>query len=52
MAVLQAFLALQNGTVVTYDLDRLVLSPYTVPNLWAEYEDNTGKFRKRELNKM
>ena len=30
------FLGLQNGEVIAYDLDRLVLSPFRIPNLWKE----------------
>ncbi|KAI9680846.1 MAG: hypothetical protein M1817_004286 [Caeruleum heppii] len=29
-----AFLGLQNGVVVIYDLDRLTLAPFKIPNLW------------------
>ena len=28
------FLGMQNGEVIAYDLDRLVLSPFRIPNLW------------------
>lgn len=30
------FLGLQNGDVVVYDLDREILSPFRIPNLWRE----------------
>lgn len=30
------FLGLQNGEVIAYDLDRLALSPFKIPNLWKE----------------
>ncbi|KAH0537260.1 hypothetical protein FGG08_005922 [Glutinoglossum americanum] len=30
------FLGLQNGDIVAYDLDREVLSPFRIPNLWRE----------------
>lgn len=30
------FLGLQNGDVVVYDLDRELLSPFRIPNLWRE----------------
>ncbi|KAF8431861.1 putative snare-dependent exocytosis protein [Terfezia claveryi] len=30
------FLGLQNGEVIAYDLDRLILSPFQIPNLWKE----------------
>lgn len=30
------FLGLQNGEVIAYDLDRLVLSPFRIANLWKE----------------
>ncbi|KAL1953139.1 hypothetical protein VTO42DRAFT_3553 [Malbranchea cinnamomea] len=31
-----AFIGLQNGELVTYDLDRHVLTPFTLPNFWKE----------------
>ncbi|KAI9680137.1 MAG: hypothetical protein M1829_001374 [Trizodia sp. TS-e1964] len=31
-----AFLGLQNGDVLTYDLDREKLAPFRIPNLWRE----------------
>ncbi|PGH18888.1 hypothetical protein AJ80_04306 [Polytolypa hystricis UAMH7299] len=31
-----AFLGLQNGEIVTYDLDRHILAPFRLPNLWKE----------------
>ncbi|KAI5842507.1 lethal giant larvae like, C-terminal-domain-containing protein [Morchella snyderi] len=30
------FLGLENGDIVTYDLDREILSPFRIPNLWRE----------------
>lgn len=30
------FLGLQNGDVVVYDIDRELLSPFRIPNLWRE----------------
>ncbi|GBE77562.1 hypothetical protein SCP_0104400 [Sparassis crispa] len=34
-----AFVALANGEVKTYDLLCLRISPYAVPNTWADYEE-------------
>ncbi|KAF4158734.1 hypothetical protein CNMCM6069_003300 [Aspergillus lentulus] len=31
-----AFIGLQNGDIIAYDLDRESLTPFRVPNLWAE----------------
>ncbi|KAF9891136.1 hypothetical protein FE257_005072 [Aspergillus nanangensis] len=31
-----AFIGLQNGDIIAYDLDRESLTPYRVPNLWAQ----------------
>ncbi|KAL1964083.1 hypothetical protein VTN77DRAFT_7501 [Rasamsonia byssochlamydoides] len=31
-----AFLGLQNGEVIAYDLDREMLTPFKIPNLWSE----------------
>ncbi|EAU35077.1 conserved hypothetical protein [Aspergillus terreus NIH2624] len=31
-----AFIGLQNGDIIAYDLDRENLTPFRVPNLWAE----------------
>ncbi|PYH93276.1 hypothetical protein BO71DRAFT_328034 [Aspergillus ellipticus CBS 707.79] len=31
-----AFIGLQNGDIIAYDLDRETLTPFRVPNLWAE----------------
>ncbi|OAL73927.1 hypothetical protein A7D00_1955 [Trichophyton violaceum] len=31
-----AFIGLQNGELVTYDLDRHMVAPFKVPNLWKE----------------
>ncbi|KAL4810537.1 lethal giant larvae like, C-terminal-domain-containing protein [Aspergillus unguis] len=31
-----AFIGLQNGEVIAYDLDRENITPFRVPNLWAE----------------
>ncbi|KDQ15640.1 hypothetical protein BOTBODRAFT_283778 [Botryobasidium botryosum FD-172 SS1] len=45
-----AFLALQDGRIVTYDLDRLIPSPYIIPNLWVQHEEKVGSFRKRNTS--
>ncbi|KAI5293131.1 hypothetical protein KEM52_005813 [Ascosphaera acerosa] len=37
-----AFIGLQSGEVVTYDLDRHMLAPFRIPNLWRE---NRGSSR-------
>ncbi|KAI2933452.1 hypothetical protein CBS147321_9561 [Aspergillus niger] len=31
-----AFIGLQNGDIIAYDLDRETLTPFRVPNLWAQ----------------
>jgi len=31
-----AFLGLQNGEVIVYDMDRMILAPFKIPNLWRE----------------
>ncbi|EDN05118.1 conserved hypothetical protein [Histoplasma mississippiense (nom. inval.)] len=31
-----AFIGLQSGELVTYDLDRLMIAPFKLPNLWKE----------------
>ncbi|CEL08030.1 Putative SNARE-dependent exocytosis protein [Aspergillus calidoustus] len=31
-----AFIGLQNGEILAYDLDREALTPFRIPNLWAE----------------
>ncbi|KKZ62491.1 hypothetical protein EMCG_03104 [[Emmonsia] crescens] len=31
-----AFIGLQSGDLVTYDLDRLMMAPFKLPNLWKE----------------
>ena len=36
------FLGLQNGEVVAYDLDRLILSPFRIPNLWKDRSTKPG----------
>ncbi len=46
----QAFVGLNNGECIAYDMERLCSSPYTIPNLWAQHEDSRGVFRPRHVN--
>ncbi|OJJ51613.1 hypothetical protein ASPZODRAFT_12429 [Penicilliopsis zonata CBS 506.65] len=36
-----AFIGLQNGDIIAYDMDRESLTPFRVPNLWAERNSRT-----------
>ncbi|OJK05187.1 hypothetical protein ASPACDRAFT_74707 [Aspergillus aculeatus ATCC 16872] len=36
-----AFIGLQNGDIIAYDLDRETLTPFRVPNLWAQRNART-----------
>ncbi|KAF8704376.1 Lethal giant larvae(Lgl) like, C-terminal, partial [Rhizoctonia solani] len=33
-----AFIGLKSGRTLTFDIDRLVISPYTIPNAWQQHE--------------
>ncbi|CAE6458729.1 unnamed protein product [Rhizoctonia solani] len=33
-----AFIGLKSGRTLTFDIDRLVISPYTIPNAWQKHE--------------
>ncbi|CAE6430066.1 unnamed protein product [Rhizoctonia solani] len=33
-----AFIGLKSGRTLTFDIDRLVISPYAVPNTWQQHE--------------
>lgn len=46
---IQAFLAVDHGQCITFDLDRLCLSSYNIPNVWAQHEDKNGVFRTRTV---
>ncbi|KAF8330751.1 WD40-repeat-containing domain protein [Cantharellus anzutake] len=46
-----AFVGLDNGQCITFDMERLCSSPYTIPNLWAQHEDSKGVFRSRHVKK-
>ena len=45
----QAFVGLNDGQCIAYDMERLCSSPYTIPNLWGQYEDRKGVFRSRHV---
>ncbi|KIO20138.1 hypothetical protein M407DRAFT_11057 [Tulasnella calospora MUT 4182] len=34
-----AFIALQSGEIMTFDVDRLCPSPYVIPNAWLEHQE-------------
>ncbi len=49
----KAFLGLQSGTVVTYDLLCLRVSPYSIQSPWKQYEDKmiaSGERNTRNFN--
>ena len=46
----QAFVALANGEIKTYDLLCLRISPYIIPDLWAIYEEKSLAGRSSSLS--
>ncbi|KAL4873507.1 hypothetical protein BDV12DRAFT_160164 [Aspergillus spectabilis] len=54
-----AFIGLQNGDVVAYDLDRESMTPFRIPNLWAQRNPRTRicpvlslSFSPRDIGKI
>ncbi|KAJ5561791.1 hypothetical protein N7535_003749 [Penicillium sp. DV-2018c] len=54
-----AFIGLQNGEIIAYDLDRETLTPFRVPNLWLErnprarfYPVVSLEFSPRDIGKI
>ncbi|THC99005.1 hypothetical protein EYZ11_001479 [Aspergillus tanneri] len=54
-----AFIGLQNGDIIAYDLDRETLTPFRVPNLWAQRNSRvrycpvlTLAFSPRDIGKI
>ncbi|KAJ9234142.1 hypothetical protein DTO169E5_6719 [Paecilomyces variotii] len=39
-----AFIGLQNGDIIAYDLDRESLTPFRIPNLWKEHNPRSRLF--------